>query len=87
VWRLAPPPRRRCIETVFGDKRKINVAIAVAKTAVGEATDEVSANESFAELRPIHRRERIGKRERGSSGHLVFAIVFSRHELPMTGAG
>jgi hypothetical protein len=26
----------RCIETVFGEKRKINVAIAVAKTAVGE---------------------------------------------------
>jgi len=74
--------------TVLGDKRQIYVAIAVAETAVGEATDEVSAYEPFAELRPILRRERIGKRERRNSGHLVFtAIVFSRHELPVTGAG
>ena len=76
----------RRIETVVGDERQIYVAIAVAETAVGDAADEVGANEPFAELRSIQWRERMSKGERGSSSHLVFTVIaFSGHDLPVTG--
>ena len=42
----------RRIEAVLGDERHIDVAIAMAEAAVGEAADEVNAQQSFAELRP-----------------------------------
>jgi hypothetical protein len=38
---------------VLGDERHIDVAIAMAEAAVGEAADEISAQQPFAELRPI----------------------------------
>ncbi len=83
--------RRQCarIEAVLRDERHIDVAIAMAETAVSEAADEVSPDQPFAQFCPIRRRERMGKRERGDAGRFVFCIrQFSRHEaLPMTKPG
>ena len=77
------PEKERRKRAVLDDERQIYVAIAMAETAVGDAADEVSADEPFAELRPIQRRERLGKLKRGGSGHLIFGIiVFSQHETP-----
>ena len=63
------------------NKRHIYVTVAMAETAVGQAADEVGPDEPCAELRPIQRRECMGKGERGSARPLIFGIdVFSRHE-------
>jgi hypothetical protein len=53
---------------------------------VGEAADEVSADEPFAELRPIYQRERIGKTRARRFGPSHFTVIaFSRHELSVVG--
>jgi hypothetical protein len=51
----------------------------MAETAVSDAADEISANEPFAKMRLIWRRERMGKLKRGSSGHLIFSSTPAKH--------